>query len=127
MSLLSSCLRGSECSIIAGANVSRYDRRLKRLTARTSQFALTDHCVLYRVEHIHESFHVPHIDSTILTRRQRTCQEMDVGFLAADEQNSFFRFDAGMHFGRKYIADEGIAQRDQMNVGGDEKSRKLLE
>jgi hypothetical protein len=32
-----------------------------------------------------------------------------------------------MHFGRKYIADEGIAQRDQVHIGGNEKSRKVLE
>src|SRR5262245_9830305 len=32
-----------------------------------------------------------------------------------------------MHFGRKYITNKGIAQRDQVHIGGDEKSRKMLE
>jgi|SRR6516165_2485520 len=32
-----------------------------------------------------------------------------------------------MHFGRKYIADKGIAQRDQVHIGCEEKARKMLE
>ena len=39
----------------------------------------------------------------------------------------FARFDAGVNFRRQHIADEGIAQRDQMNVCSEQKPRKLLE
>ena len=54
-------------------------------------------------------------------------QEMDVGVLAADEQDSFSRLDAGVNFRRQHIADEGIAQRDQVHIRGEEKSRKIFE
>src|SRR5215475_7060123 len=52
---------------------------------------------------------------------------MNVGVITADKQNSFSRFDAGMNFRRQHIADEGIAQCDQMNIHRNEKPRKILE
>jgi len=68
-----------------GAKVNRYYCRPKDFTARTSHFALPEHCVFHCVEDAHESLHIAHIDPTVLAGRQRACQEMDVGFLAADE------------------------------------------
>ena len=69
----------------AGAKVNRYYCRPKGFAARTSHFALTEHCVFHRVEDAHESVYIAHIDSTVLAGWQRACQEMHVGFLAADE------------------------------------------
>src|SRR6266567_317585 len=66
-----------------GAKANRYYCRPKGFTARTSHFALTEHCVLDRMEDAHESVDIAHIDSMILAGRQRACQEMDVGVLAA--------------------------------------------
>ena len=54
-------------------------------------------------------------------------QEVNIGALAADEQDSFSRFDTGVNLRRQHIADEGIAQRDQVHIGREEKSRKVLE
>ena len=71
-------------------------------------------------------FHVAHIDPTIPVGWQRTAgQEVNIGVLAADEQNSLSRLDAGVNFRRKHIADEGIAQRDQVHIRSEEKSRKI--
>ena len=54
-------------------------------------------------------------------------QEVNVGVLAADEQDSFSRLDAGVNFRRQHIADEGIPQRDQVHIRSEEKSRKILQ
>jgi len=48
---------------------------------------------------VHQSSHVTHIDLTIPVGRQRTAGEkVDIRALAANEQDSFFRFDAGVNF-----------------------------
>ena len=57
---------------------------------------------LHGVQRIHQSIHVAHIDPTIPVGWQRTAgQEVNIGALAADEQNSFSRLDAGVNFRRQ--------------------------
>src|SRR5262245_59533841 len=91
-------------------------------------FVFVHHRPFYGMQRPHESVHVTHLDSTISARWQRAAgQDVNLGILAADEQNSFSRLDAGVNFRRNYIADEGVAQRDQVYVRSEEKSRKLLE
>ena len=75
-----------------------------------------------------QSLHVAHINPAIPAGWQRTAgQEVNIRVLAADEQDSFSRLDAGVNFRRKHIADEGIAQRDQVHIDSEEKSRKILQ
>ena len=52
---------------------------------------------------------------------------MNIGVLAADEEDSFSRLDAGVNFRRQHIADEWIAQRYQVHIRSKEQSRQVLE
>ena len=68
----------------------------------------------YRVFHgahdVHESIHIAYIDPMIPARRRRAAgQDVNIGVLAADEQDPFSRLDTGVNFGRQHIPDEGIA------------------
>ena len=70
-------------------------------------------CPFHCMQRAYESVHVAYIDPMILAGRQRAPgQEVNIGTLAPDEQDSFPGLDAGMNFRRQYIADEGVAQRD---------------
>src|SRR4051812_9020153 len=96
-----------EDAISAGLTVSPHDARL----------AFTHDSEFHRMQRVHESNDVPDIDPIIPAGWQRTAsQEVYIGVLAADEQNSFSRLDAGVNLRRKHIADEGIAQGDQMHI-----------
>src|SRR5262245_48210443 len=96
--------------------------------AHGAGFAFVHDRTLHCVQRVHESVDITHIDSTIPVGWQRAAgEEVDVGALATDEQNSFSGLDACVDLRRKYIAYEGIEQRNQVNIRSEEKSRKVLE
>src|SRR5262249_42287106 len=54
-------------------------------------------------------------------------QEVDVGILATDKQDSFPGRDASMNIERKYITHERIPQRDQTHTVSEKESRQIIE
>ena len=53
---------------------------------------------------------------------------MNIGVLDFRRREfSFSHFDAGVNFRRQHVADEWIAQRNQVHIRSEEKSRKVLE
>ena len=76
------------------------------------------------VQRLHQSGNVADIDPMIAAGRQCvTGQQVHIGIRAADEQDSFSRIDAGVNLRRHHIADEGIAQRDQVCTSAASRSR----
>src|SRR5262249_48616224 len=60
--------------------------------------------------------------------RQHLADEMvNIRARTADEKNSSSRFNTRINFRRHHIADERIAQRDQMHICRKKKSWKILQ
>jgi hypothetical protein len=92
------------------------------------RIAFAHYRMFHGVHDVHEPVHVAYIDPMIPARRRRAAgQDVNIGILAADEQDSFSRLDAGVNFGRQHIPDEGIAQRDQVHIGSKKKSRQIVQ
>src|SRR2546421_612089 len=77
---------GRDDSFNIGAPLQRHER-----------IALAHHVTLNRLERLHEAADIADIDAVMATFGQRAAgEEMNIGVLAAHEQDSLSRFDAGV-------------------------------
>src|SRR4051794_9470999 len=78
----------------------------------------TDHRRFHVVKTLHEPTHITNVYATIVGGRQRAAgEDVNVRAVTTDKNDPFSGLDTRVHFRGEDIADKGVAQRDQMDIG----------